>query len=155
MPRLPSQLWPADERAVADEFPPLVGVLGEQLARPADQPGCRLVARTGEHLDVEEDFAAREAPGRARLVLELGHEELGHQVVRRVLRPPVDVRREDLGAAREGVVVQRGRPPVLNVDAPVGLIAYRLLVLFGDAEEHADRPHGHLRSEIGDEIEAA
>ena len=39
--------------------------------------------------------------------------------------------------------------------ALVDAVAERLLVLFGDAEEHADRPHRHLRAEVADEVEAA
>ena len=41
-----------DQRAVLDDLAPLVGVLGEDLAGPADQPGGGLVAGRGEEVDV-------------------------------------------------------------------------------------------------------
>ena len=41
-----------DERRVLDQLAPLVGVLGEHLARPADQPGGGLVAGAGDDGDV-------------------------------------------------------------------------------------------------------
>ena len=37
-----------DERAVLHELAPLVGMLGEHLARPPDEPGRGLVAGAGE-----------------------------------------------------------------------------------------------------------
>ena len=89
-----------------------------------------------------------------RLVLELGVEELGHEVVGRVLGPPVDVVGEQLGAAqapgrrRHLVVV------VVEAQALVDPVADRHLVLLGDAEQHADREHRHDRAEVGDEVEA-
>ena len=43
----------------------------------------------------------------------------------------------------------------LGAQVGVGLVAHRDLVLLGDAEQHADDPHRHLRAEVGDEVEAA
>ena len=37
----------------------------------------------------------------------------------------------------------------------VGLLAHRDLVVFGDAEQHADDAHRHHRRELGDDVEAA
>ena len=45
--------------------------------------------------------------------------------------------------------------PSLEAQALVEPVADRLLVLLGDAEQHADRAHRHLRAEVGDEVEAA
>ena len=59
----------------------LVGVLGEHLARPPDQARRRLVARRRQEVHVAEHLRPAEAPGGAGLVLELGLEQLGHEVV--------------------------------------------------------------------------
>ena len=45
--------------------------------------------------------------------------------------------------------------PGLGAEVRVDPVADRLLVLLGDAEQHADHPHRHLRAEVGDEVEAA
>ena len=114
-----------DERAVLDQLAALVGVLGQHLAGPADQPGGGLVAGAGHDVDVGEHLVAAQAPDGAGLVLELGVEQLGHDVVGRVLGPPVDVLGELLAAgealrhlhrlARLGAQVARrrgrGSPP--------------------------------------------
>src|SRR5439155_26578753 len=70
-----------DQRAVLDELPPLVDMVTEHLARPADQSRGRLVARAGNDVDVREHLIARQAPSRAGLVLELGAQQLGHEIV--------------------------------------------------------------------------
>ena len=44
---------------------------------------------------------------------------------------------------------------LLEAQARVDPVADGLLVLLGDAEEHADRAHRHLGAEVGDEVEAA
>ena len=43
----------------------------------------------------------------------------------------------------------------LGAEVGVGAVADGLLVLLGDAEQHADHPHGHLRAQVGDEVEPA
>ena len=47
-----------DSDAVVDQLAALVGVLGEHLAGPADQPGRGLVAGAGDHGDVGEELVA-------------------------------------------------------------------------------------------------
>ena len=91
---------------------------------------------------------------RARLVLELGGEQLGHEVVRGVLRAPVDVVGEHLAHRRRLRRGGLGRT-VLDAEALVELLADRFLVLLRDAEQHADRPHRHRRAEVTHEVEAA
>ena len=80
-----------DESGVFDEFAALVGVLRENLARPTDQPRRRFVARAGHHVEVHEDLLASQPPGGAGLVDELDVEQLGHDVVGRIVGTPVDV----------------------------------------------------------------
>ena len=41
----------------------------------------------------------------------------------------------------------------LGAQVGVDLVAHRLLVLLGDAEQPADDPHRHLGPEVGDEVE--
>ena len=43
----------------------------------------------------------------------------------------------------------------LGAEVRVDAVPDRLLVLLGDAEQHPDHPHRHLRAEVGDEVEAA
>ena len=128
-------------------------MLGQHLAGPADQARRGLVARAGDHVDVGEHLLARQPARGAGLVLELGVEQLGHEVVGRVLGPPVDVLGEHL-AAGEVSPVELHRLAGLGAQVRVGVVADRLLVLLGDAEQHADHPHRHLRAEVGDEVEA-
>ena len=140
-----------DEREIVDELATLVRVVGQDLARPPDQTRRRLVAGTGDHVQVREELGARQPARGPGLVLELGVQQLGHEVVGRVIGPPVDVLGEQL-AAREipGEPLRLAR---LGAQRRVGVLADRLLVLFGDPEQHADHPHGHLRAEVGDEVE--
>ena len=90
----------------------------------------------------------------AGVVLELGVEQLGHQVVGGVLGAPGDVVGEHLelsGAVVLGLV----RHAVVEAQALVEAVPDRLLVLLGDAEQHADHPHRHELAQVGDEVEAA
>ena len=41
-----------------------------------------------------------------------------------------------------------------GAEVAVTAVADGLLVRLGDAEEHADDPHGHLGAEVGDDVEA-
>ena len=121
-------------------------MLGQELAGPPDQHPRRLVARGADDVDVREEFVASQPPRRAGLVLELGVQQLGHDVVGRVIDAPVDVVGED-GAA-ERVIADLGVPAACEE-----VIAYGLLVALGHPEEHADDAHRHLRAEVGDEVE--
>ncbi len=69
-------------------------MLGEHLAGPPDEPRGGLIAGRGDQVDVVDHLFSREAAARPRLVLELGLQQLGHEVVGGVLGPPVDVVRE-------------------------------------------------------------
>ncbi len=71
-----------------------------------------------------------------------------------MLGAQIDVAREEL------VMVARhlrhiGHRALVEAQPGVDLLANRLLVLVGDSQQHADDAHRHLRSEIGDEVEAA
>jgi hypothetical protein len=144
------------QAAVLDQLAALIGVVGEDLAGPADQAGGGLVAGGGDEVDVVEDLVPREAPGLARLVLELGLEQLGHQVVGGVLGPPVQVVGEELRllAALEHLGVDVGHLAVVEPQPLVDAVPQGLLVGLGDAEEHADGAHRHLRPQVPDEVEA-
>ena len=48
-----------------------------------------------------------------------------------------------------------GHVALVEPQAVVDLVAERLLVLLGDAEQHADGAHRDLGAEVGDEVEAA
>ena len=143
-----------DQRAVRHQLGALVGMAAEHLAGEADQAGRRLVPRPGQQADVAEDLLVGERARRARLVLELGVEQLGHQVVGRVLGAPGDVVREHLGLGH-AVVVGLGLDALLEAQALVEAVADRLLVLLGDAEQHPDDPHRHELAQVLDEVEAA
>ena len=143
-----------DQRRVLDELAALVGVFGQNLAGPADQPRGGLVARAGDHVEVDEQFLAGQPPRDARLVDELDVEQFGHDVVGRVLGAPVDVGREEL-AGDQPVLGGLHRLARLGAHLRVGVVADHLLVVLGDAEQHADHLHRHLRAEVGDEVEPA
>ena len=96
---------------------------------------------------------AGQPPGRARFILELGVEQLGHQVVRGVLDPPVDVLAEELSGGEAAVAVLH-RLAVLGAQVRIGPLADRILVLLRNAQQHADHAHGHLRTHVGDEVES-
>src|SRR5262245_18631639 len=61
-----------EQRAICHQLPPLVGMVAEHLAEPADEAAGRLAASAGEHLRVGEHLGARERTQLAVLVLELG-----------------------------------------------------------------------------------
>ncbi len=140
-----------DERGVVDQLATLVGVLSEHLARPPDEARGRLVAGAGDDGDVGEDLLAPQRARRARLVDELGVHQLGHDVVGGVLDAPVEVLGEHL--AVDEVLRHLLGLARLGAQPRVALVAHRLLVALGDAEQHADHAHRHLRAEVGDEVE--
>ena len=97
-----------------------------------------------------------ERAGDAVLILELGLDELGHEVVGRVLGPVVDVVAEHLDALEDDAGRRHfGFAALVDAQALVDLVADRDLILLGDAEQHADGQHRHDRAEVGDEVEAA
>ncbi len=79
------------ERRVLDEQTSLVRVLGEQLHREPDEAGRRLVAGAGDHAGVGDDLVSGERTPRPVGLVDLGVQQLGHEVVGRVLRTPLDV----------------------------------------------------------------
>ena len=141
-----------DQRPVGDELASLVGMVGEHFAGPPDEAGRRLVAGAGDHGRVQQRFVAGQTAGRARLVLDLGPEQVAHEVIRRVVDAPVDVLGEHL-AAEAGVLGHLHRLASLGPEVGVSPQSDRLLVGLGDAEQHSDHPHRHLGPEVGDEVE--
>ena len=133
---------------------PLIRMTAEDLAGEADQAGRRLVPGTGQQSDVAEDLLVGERARPAVLVLEFGVEQFGHEVVGGMLGPPGDVVGEHL-AERSAVVFRLVRDPLLEAEPVVDLLADRLLVLHGDAEQHADDAHRHELAQIPDEVEVA
>ena len=144
---------PGMSEAVGDELAALVRVRRQHRAGPADEAGGGLVAGAGDHVDVGEDLVAGEPADRPRLVLELGLQQLRHDVVGRVLGPPVDVLLEHL--AGDEVRGDLHRLSRLGAQGRVDVVADGLLVALGDPEQQADGAHRHLRAELGDEVEAA
>ena len=140
-----------DPGGIRDERSTLVGVIREQLARPADQAVRGLVSRGGQEVDVDQHLVAGERPHRAGLVLELGVDQFRHEVVGGVLAAPVDVPGELLAGDRLHRVVAW----LAGLGAEVGIApaAYPFLVRLGNPEEHPDHPHRHLRPEVGDEVD--
>ena len=137
------------EGRIVDEHLSLVGMLGQHLAAPADQSAGGVVAGRGDDVDVGEQLLAGQAARRPGLVLELGVQQLGHDVVGRVVDAPVDVLGEDLAA--EHVVSRLGLVAAERVE----VVAYRLALVVRNADEHADDPGRHDRAEVGGEVEAA
>ncbi len=70
-------------------------------------------------------------------------------------RPPLDVLLESVPGAlrRREHGVEVGHGALGQPQAVVDAVADGLLVVLGDAEQHADGPHGHLRAEVLNEVE--
>ncbi len=94
-------------RGVVDQFAALIGVFGENLSGPTDQPGGGLVACSGDDVEVDQQFVAGQSAGGAGLVDELDVEQFGHDVVRRMCGAPIDVGGE-LFAGGQAVFVVHG-----------------------------------------------
>ena len=141
-----------DEGAVRHQLGPLVGMAAQHLAGEADEARRGLVPGPGQQADVPEDLVVAQGARRAVLVLELGVEQLGHEVVGRVLGAPLDVVGEDRRRA-ERVVLGLVGDAVLQAQPVVDLLADRLLVLLGDPEQHADDAHGHELAQVLHEVE--
>ena len=133
-------------------------MLGEHLAGPADQPGRRLVAGSGQEVDVAEDLVPgqpaasspsrpRTRPGAAR---SSGRPRGAPPASRCTPRTPLACPRlrRSCAGVRHACPLSRRRPSSMRS-------RMRLLVLLGDAEQHADGPHGHLGAEVADEVEPA
>ena len=70
-----------NQRRVLDELTALVGVLGQNLACPTDQPRGGFVPRARHHVEIGQQLLAGQVPRRAGLVDELRVEQFGHDVV--------------------------------------------------------------------------
>ena len=64
------------QRAIRSQLTALIGVLGQQLSRPADQAGGRLGASDGDDIHEHQEFVAMQSPNCAGFVFELGLEKL-------------------------------------------------------------------------------
>ena len=128
-----------DQAAVLDQAPTLVGMVGQHLASPPDEPGRGLVAGGGEQVDVAQQLVTRQPAACALRVLELRLEQLGHQIIGGMLHPPVDVLRERLAlVASRCLEIHVGHGAILEPQALVDAVPEHLLVLLRDAKEHAD-----------------
>ena len=132
-----------DERAVGDDSLALLRMLGEDLGQPADEPASGLVPGAREDRGVRGHLLARERATCSVVVLELGSEQLRHQVVGRMVGAPLDVVLEEVTAG-DLLLFHLHRLARLGAQVGVGVLAHRDLILFGDAEQHADDPHRHL-----------
>ena len=100
------------------------------------QPMSRVVVSLparGEQAHVAEDLVAGELARRAGLVLELGVEQVGHEVVGGVLRAPVDV------------LAEHRRPPVARRRRRLALRRAAVLRAHARVDPVADRRPGRLR----------
>ena len=144
-----------DQRPVLDQLAALIGVFGENLSRPTDQPGGRLVAGAGDHVEVDQQLVAGQPAGGAGLVDELDVEQLGHDVVGRMCRRASRCRRRrSRRLTRPCSAAFMGLPASVR-SLRVAVVADEFLVVLGDAEQHADDLHRHLRAQVGDEVELA
>ena len=125
----------------------------EKLAHESDQPSGRLAARAGDHRGIGDHLTALEGAHGSVGLLDLRVEQFCHQVIGRMGRSPFDV----IGELRDRLLEGRRAEQAaagFDGDAFVVALADLLLPLFGDAEQVADRPHGHDRAEIVDEVES-
>jgi hypothetical protein len=136
-------------------FAALIGVLAKDLARPIQQPGRRLAARGRDHLQVEQQFVAAQSSGGAGFVGELGRQKIGHDVVGRMFGTPVDVGREHFTGRDDAVGILGHLPAALLAQRRVAVLDDMGLILLGNAEQHPDDLHRHLRAEVAHEVEPA
>ncbi len=141
-----------DQRRILRQQLALLGVLRQQLHREADQSGGGLVAGSGHHAGVDDDLVARQWAARTVRLVDLGVQQLGHEVIGGVVRAPLDVVGEHGEDAVEGRLVERDRGSV-GGDQLVGGRAVLVLDVLGDAEQQADGPQGHLDAEVPDHVE--
>ncbi len=134
----------------------MVGVVRQQLSHETDQPGGGFVPGAGDHGGVGEHLGARQGAASAVRLLDLGPQQVGHQVIGGMMGPPFDV----LGEHDDGVLEQvwvdlTGLAALDHFDERSAAIPDVGLIGFRDAQEIADGPHRHHRPEIGDEIKPA
>ena len=84
------------QRGMIDQHATLVGIVGQHLPHPPDEPHRRLVAGRADDVDVGQDFFTAEPADGAGLVLEFDVEQRGHDVVGGVLGAPVHVGGEQI-----------------------------------------------------------
>lgn len=141
-----------DQGRIAKEFATLVGTFAEQLAHETDQPGGGFVAGAGEHRGVGQNFVALQpASGSVRFV-DLRVEQVGHQVVEGMRRPPFDV----LGDHRHRIPKDRRTDPLWSWSerkVAVVTVTDQLLRLLGDAQHIANRARGHDGAQVRDEVD--
>ena len=115
-------------------------MLGEHLAHPTEQPAGRFHARARDDGQEDQQLTGAEMARRTRLVLELDGQQLGDQVIGRVLLAPLDVVAEHI-AVEVVVLVDRQRLTRLVAQHPMRLGPHRRLIGIGNADEHADGLH--------------
>ena len=130
----------------------LLRVVGEELHREADEARCGLVAGAGNHAGVGDHFVARERTPRAVGFVDLGVQQLGHEVVGWVPRAPVDVVGEHRQDVVERGLVERDRRAI-GAECLVGSLAVGELIGLGDAEQEPDGPQRNLHTELADDVE--
>src|SRR5262249_40804293 len=145
-----------NEAAVGGEKSPLVWESIEQVGRPADQPGRRLVPGSCEEPDVAQELLVAQ---RALVVVdERRIQQLGHQVVRWISASPLDVLREAGRLVDRAFLTPQDRRTgaLAFFEAQPGIdrVAKLLLILLGDAEEHPNHAHRHLRPQVRYEVDA-
>ena len=131
----------------------LIGVVGQQLADEADQSSRGLVSGTGDGADVGQQFDPRQRATGTVQFLDLGIEQVGHEIVRGMFGTPFHVLRERGDGIGEDVRIELAGGAVGQRDGGVRLGSDRLLVLLGNAEQVADDLHRHLGADVRDEIE--
>ena len=136
---VPQQLLdgPWDQRLVIG-CPTLIDAR-PNFSGPADQPRRGLVSSPGNDVDIQQQFIPAQPPRGSSFVLELHIEQFGHDVVGGILGAPIDVVGEDL-AGVDPVLRDLHRLAGLGAHGFVRPIPDSLLVLLGNAEQHADHP---------------
>src|SRR6202007_1466195 len=138
---------------VLGQLAALVGVFGENLSGPTNQPGGGLVSCARDDIEIDQQFVAGQPAGGPCLVDEFNVEQLGHDVIGGIGGSPIDVCGKDVPGGHSAFVVHRLAG--FGTHLRVGLVADEFLVVLGDAEQHADDLHGHLRAEVGDEVDVS
>ena len=141
-----------NEGAVFVNLAALVGMLGEDLAGPADEPVGGFIAGAGDDVNEDQNLLARQLAICAGLVGKLDIEQLGHQIVRRIFDAPVEIFLVAL--ADETMVGIIAGLAGLGAQVFIDARLHALEVFLGDAEQHADDAQRHFGAEIIDEIEA-
>ena len=104
-------------------------------------------------VEVRQQLVAGQPTHGARLVLEFHVEQVGHDVVRRILDAPVDVLSNSSPVAKP-LSASIGLPASVRIVALVLFTDHHLVVL-GDSEQQPITRIGIMRAEVGDEVESA